>query len=138
MKDLLLALGSNMGDRERNIDAALARLDGVFGERLAFSGLMLTEAVGFDGAPFMNAVVKYRSSLSPENVLDICKDIERRMGRTDREEYDPQGNRIYHDRVMDIDILDYGGIRMKTSRLTLPHPQIETRAYVKELLKRIG
>lgn len=138
MKPLTLLLGTNLGDRKANIAEALRRLDSAFGgRRLRFSGIIETEACGFDGPPFLNAAVVYSSARRPESVLRICKRIERAMGRRDAPEYDAAGARIYHDRIIDIDILTYGDLRLNTPELTIPHPQTETRPFVRELLERL-
>lgn len=135
LDDLYLALGTNMGCRESNIRMALKLLDIALGRHYcAISPVMQTEATGFTGPDFLNCIVKYRSGRSPQSLLKICKDIEKRMGRTDVPEYDTVGNRIYHDRIIDIDILMYGNRRIETAELTIPHPQVETRPYIKELL----
>lgn len=135
MEKLYLALGSNLGDRERNITRALELLDIRFnGHALAISPMMETKAIGFDGKDFINCVALYDCGSDPFEVLDICKSIERQMGRTDEREYDAEGRRVYHDRIIDIDILMYGDRKIDSDRLVLPHPQVETRPYIKELL----
>lgn len=135
MEKLYLALGSNLGDRERNITRALELLDIRFnGHALAISPMMETKAIGFDGKDFINCVALYDCGSDPFEILDICKSIERQMGRTDEREYDAEGRRVYHDRIIDIDILMYGDRKIDSDRLVLPHPQVETRPYIKELL----
>lgn len=135
MEKLYLALGSNLGDRERNITRALELLDiRLNGHALAISPMMETKAIGFDGKDFINCVALYDCGSDPYEVLDICKSIERQMGRTDEREYDAEGRRVYHDRIIDIDILMYGDRKIDSDRLVLPHPQVETRPYIKELL----
>ena len=135
IEKLYLALGSNLGDRERNIIRALELLDiRLNGHALAISPMMETKAIGFDGKDFINCVALYDCGSDPYEVLDICKSIERQMGRTDEREYDAEGRRVYHDRIIDIDILIYGDRKIDSDRLVLPHPQVETRPYIKELL----
>ncbi len=133
--DLYLALGSNLGDRMGNLQTALEMLETALGTPCdAISPVLETEAIGFEGPAFLNCVARYKSSKSPLGILRICKDIERPMGRTDVPEYADGGSRIYHDRIIDIDILKYGRRRVDTPELTIPHPQVETRPYIKELL----
>ena len=135
-EELVLLLGTNLGDREENIRRALEALDKAFGgRRVKISDIIETEACGFDGPPFLNAVVVYRSARKPENVLKICKQIERSMGRTDTPEYAPDGSRIYHNRIIDIDILFYGEHSVSTPQLSIPHPQVHSRPFVKQLLE---
>ncbi len=137
-EDLVLLLGTNLGDREENIRRALEALDKAFGgRRVILSRIIETEACGFDGPPFQNAVVVYRSARKPENVLKICKQIERSMGRTDAPEYAPDGSRVYHNRIIDIDILFYGEHSVSTPQLTIPHPQVHSRPFVKQLLEML-
>ena len=137
-QELVLLLGTNLGDREANIRQALEALDKAFGgRRVKISDIIETEACGFDGPPFLNAVVVYRSARKPENVLRICKRIERSMGRTDAPEYASDGSRIYHNRIIDIDILFYGEHSVSTPQLSIPHPQVHSRPFVKQLLEML-
>ena len=138
MKELYLLLGSNLGDRRAYIDAALSALDEALGgRRLRTSEVLETEACGFDGPPFLNVVGVWSSGRKPLNILKICKKIERSLGRTDLPEYAPDGTRIYHDRTIDIDILLYGDLTLDSPALTIPHPQTETRPFVKTLLAEV-
>ena len=137
MRELTLLIGTNLGDRQANINEALMRLNKFFGTPVKQSPVIETEACGFVAPPFLNAIVVYKSARRPETVLKICKQTERAMGRTDAPEYAPDGSRIYHNRIIDIDILFYGNIQMATPELTIPHPQVESRAFVKELLSLI-
>lgn len=138
LQELYLLLGTNLGDREANIEAALKALDVAFkGRRLRMSRITETEACGFSGPPFLNAVVVYESARKPERILKICKQIERSMGRADAPEYAPDGTRIYHDRIIDIDILLYGFIQVHTKDLCIPHPQVKTRPFVATLLNQV-
>lgn len=135
---VFLSLGSNIGDRERNIKKALTSLDVAEGmSRTALSEIIGTKALGFDGADFLNCVAGYSCSLSPEDLLSLCKRTEREMGRMDMPEYDAEGKRIYHDRIIDIDILTYGDEHIATPTLTIPHPQLETRPFIRTLLEKI-
>lgn len=139
MKELYLLLGTNLGDREANIKKALEALDKAFnGRRLRTTGIMETQACGFDGPPFLNVVAVYSSARKPETILLICKKIERSMGRRDAPEYDARGHRIYHNRIIDIDILSYGNIEVKTPELTIPHPQVKDRPFARTLLLEAG
>jgi len=136
--DIYLSLGTNLGDRTENISHALRLLDDAFGSHFdAVSSILATKAVGFEGPDFFNCVVRYRSDKEPLEVLDMCKSIERRMGRTDAPEYDAQHRRVYHDRVIDIDILLLGDLRIDSEMLTVPHPQLPQRPFFQELIDEI-
>ena len=134
---LYLSLGTNLGGREANIARALSLLDEALGKPEAISQIIETEAVGFDGPAFLNCVVRYDSRRRPRTILRLCKEIERKMGRVEIPEAGPDGRRIYHDRIIDIDILLYGKIRMETPDLVIPHPQVESRPFVKPLLEEV-
>ena len=137
MAKLYLALGSNIGARQANIQSALSFLNGYLGRYEALSDIVSTDAFGFDGPAFLNCVARYSSRKSPKTILSICKEIEQRMGRTDQPQYAPDGSRIYHNRIVDIDILIYGKVQMDTPELTIPHPQVESRPFIKPLLEQV-
>ena len=148
MPSVYLLLGTNLGDRRANLAAAMRALEGQFGKPEAVSQIAETEAVGFDGPAFLNCVVRYRTRRRPQTVLKVCKAIERDMGRREIMEFRQDGTRIYHDRVIDIDILLYcpvkpasaapgGSIVLDSPGLTIPHPQVESRAFVRPLLEEV-
>jgi 2-amino-4-hydroxy-6-hydroxymethyldihydropteridine diphosphokinase len=124
----VLSLGSNLGDREATLREAIAdivRIDGV--TVLAASGLVESAAVKPDGvdesAPaYLNAVVTVRSALDPDALLSALNAIEQRHGRVRDERWG--------DRTLDIDIVDFGGLRVESDRLTLPHPRAAERSFV--------
>ena len=134
---IYFSLGSNLGDRRENILEALRRLDEALESHWkAQSRLIETKPVGFVGGKFLNGVVLYRipegadAEQQARGLLGTVKRIEREMGRTDPPEYDGAGNRIYHSRIIDIDILFVGSLRMDTPELTIPHKGIKERAFV--------
>lgn len=135
---IYLVLGSNLGDREWNLEQAKALLAEALKVDMLCSQVLETEAIGFDGAAFLNQAVCFDCAIEPEALLDICQDIEVRLGRPRLQpEYDAQGRRIFHDRTIDIDIVLFDDRQIHTDRLTVPHPQLWERPYVKELLNDI-
>ncbi len=135
---IYLVLGSNLGDREWNLEQAKALLAEALKVDMLCSQVLETEAIGFDGAAFLNQAVCFDCAIEPEALLDICQDIEVRLGRPRHQsEYDAQGRRIFHDRTIDIDIVLFDDRQIHTDRLTIPHPQLWERPYVKELLNDI-
>ena len=137
-QDVYLSLGSNQGDRQARIDEALRRLDKAVGRPYdALSSVIETPAWGFDGPPFLNCVVRYRTARRPETLLKICKRIERAMGRRGAPEYGADGRRIYRDRPIDIDILLYGDERVDTPELQIPHPLMRQRDFIMRPLEEI-
>ena len=137
-QDVYFSLGSNQGDRQARIEEALRRLDKALGRPYeALSSIIETPAWGFDGPPFLNCVVRYRSARRPETLLHICKRIERAMGRRGVPEYDAEGRRIYRDRPIDIDILLYGDMTVDTPDLKIPHPLMRQREFIMRPLAEI-
>ena len=137
-QDVYFSLGSNQGDRQARIEEALRRLDKALGRPYeALSSIIETPAWGFDGPPFLNCVVRYRSARRPETLLHICKRIERAMGRRGAPEYDAEGRRIYRDRPIDIDILLYGDMTVDTPELKIPHPLMRQRDFIMRPLEEI-
>ena len=145
---LYLGLGSNQGNRALNIEHAVSMLNVELKTPYkAISSLLETEPWGFESQEkFMNAVVLYELELpegyNPEAeglmILEICKDIERRMGRTGEPQYDEKGERIYKDRPIDIDILLFGDNRIDCPELTVPHKLMYERDFVMIPLKEIN
>ena len=135
---IYLALGSNLGDREWNLEQAKALLAEALHVDMLCSQVLETEALGFEGPAFLNQAVCFESDIEPEALLDLCQDIEVRLGRPRHTaEYDAEGRRIFHDRTIDIDILRYDDREIHTDRLDIPHPQVWARPYVQELLNDI-
>jgi len=136
--DIYLSIGSNLGDRKSNIESALKLLDdGIGCHYSALSSIIESRAWGFSGADFLNCVVLYRSCIPPFELLSLCKRIEHRMGRRESIEYAPDGSRIYHDRIIDIDILLYGDEKIDSPELTVPHPRMWEREFVRGPLREI-
>ena len=135
---VFLSLGTNKGNRERNIKRALCLLNLALGKRFkAVSDIINTKAAGFEGPDFLNCVVAYDLRLAPGALLRRCKRIERLMGRRDTPEYALDGSRIYHDRIIDIDILLYGDMNVDEPGLVIPHPQLAARPFFGELIAQV-
>ena len=121
-----LGLGTNLGDKQKNLNDAIRMLGNQVGEVEKVSSVIETEPEGFKSDNmFLNAVVKVRTALSPFEILDITQDVEKSLGRKEK-----SSNGIYHDRVIDIDILLYDDINISTPRLVIPHPRMTQREFV--------
>lgn len=136
-------IGSNLGEREANLHKALELLHERVGECIACSSIYRSAAQGFvSDNEFANIVVVCQIDHSPEQVLQITQAIEREMGRTEK-----SVNGIYHDRVIDIDLLqafdenqiaDKGkGIEVTNDTLILPHPRMQERDFVMIPLREV-
>jgi 2-amino-4-hydroxy-6-hydroxymethyldihydropteridine diphosphokinase len=131
-----LALGSNLGDRRRSIEDAIARLDdiAVTGVQVvASSPLYETDAVSPDPQPpYLNAVLRVDTTRTPADLLSLCLEIERALGRVR-----PAG-RDKASRTLDIDVLLYGDQQIDTPTLTVPHPALLDRPFVRIPLANVA
>ena len=120
-----LGLGSNIGDRRRHLEAAVSALPGHGIVVLASSSVYETEPVGLvtDQRDFLNACLRIRTALEPEELLAASKAVERELGRQ------PGGVR-YGPRAIDIDVLLLDQVQFRSERLTLPHPEVTRRRFV--------
>jgi 2-amino-4-hydroxy-6-hydroxymethyldihydropteridine diphosphokinase len=120
-----LGLGSNVGDSPGHLRAAIELLEGEGIEIDAVSSTYVTEPVGeiLDQPDFLNAAVRIRTDLEPEELLDACKRVEAERGRQfDLPRHSP--------RPLDVDLLLLGDVEMSNDRLTLPHREVTTRRFV--------
>ena len=130
MKRVVLALGSNEGDRAGFLEKSCELIGCRIGEVTRCSRVFETEAWGFVAPPFLNQAIIVETELSPEELLIVTKEIEKELGRTCKSGRTADGTPIYHNRTIDIDILLYEGVTCKTDALTLPHPHISEREFV--------
>ncbi len=134
MATLYLSLGTNMGDRPKNLSQAMELIAREVGTVVAASDVIETEPWGFDsGNAFLNMVAKVETELEPIDALHVTQEIEKRLGRSEKSE-----NGVYHDRIIDIDLLMYDDLIMNTPQLTLPHPLMRQRPFVMEPLLQIA
>ena len=120
-----LSLGSNLGDRERELINALTMLNQTYGP-IELSGVYQTAPWGFESEDdFLNMCVGFKTRQSVELVLNKCQEIELELGRSrsNREER-------YSSRNIDLDILYYGDNEIETDNLVVPHPRIYSRRFV--------
>ena len=122
MATVYLCLGSNLGERERNLTQALTLLSQKI--KLAkLSSIYETEPIGYKEQPFfLNIVCQISTDLSPEELLNLAKTIENKMGRVPSFPNAP--------RLIDIDILLYDNQIIDTQNLVIPHPRMTERAFV--------
>jgi len=124
MSIVYIGLGSNLGDRQANIEAALARLDALAGTRLvAVSAVIETDPVGVTDQPrFLNAAAQLETDLAPHDLLAELQTIEAELGRVRARRWGP--------RPIDLDILLYDSVVMRTEQLIIPHPHMADRRFV--------
>jgi 2-amino-4-hydroxy-6-hydroxymethyldihydropteridine diphosphokinase len=121
-----LGLGSNVGDRRANLQAAADALPAHGAEVLASSSTYDTDPVGevLDQPAFLNACLRIETGLGPEELLDACKAVERALGR------DLEGGVRHGPRPIDVDLLLLGDVEHASERLHLPHAQVTARRFV--------
>ena len=125
-----LGLGSNIGDRDANLSAALRALAAVVTIERISSVYDTAPMLYTDQPRFHNLVCQAATSLSPDALLHAVKEIERQLGRKSGPRYGP--------RVIDIDVLLYDRLIVNTAALTVPHPRMAERAFVLAPLAEIA
>ncbi len=121
-----LGLGSNLGEKEKNIRQALKKIEEKIGHVVRHSAYYYSEPWGFqsDNA-FVNIVACCETECTPRELLQKTQLIEREMGRRQKSE-----NGQYHDRIIDIDILYFDELTIDEPDLKIPHPLIHQREFV--------
>ncbi|MDR0829443.1 MAG: 2-amino-4-hydroxy-6-hydroxymethyldihydropteridine diphosphokinase [Prevotellaceae bacterium] len=133
MSKLILALGSNLGDREKNLNNAIALITRKIGDIEKTSSFHKTAPVEMVSENyFLNAVILVKTKLSVYQAFKQTQRIEKILGRKQKSQ-----NGVHFDRTIDIDVLFYNNLKIRTKRLTLPHPKIQFRDFVLIPLKEI-
>lgn len=133
-------MGSNLGDCRKNLERAIRLIDDRVGEVIRQSSFIETEPWGFESEHrFVNAVVLCETTKTPREVLLLTQQIERDMGRrkVNGAGLMVNGQRIYTDRIVDIDILLYDDLTIDEPDLKIPHPLMHQRDFVMIPLKEI-
>ena len=126
-----ILLGTNLGNREKQLEIAGFLINEKVGTVSHKSKIYETEPWGAQGQPnFLNQVLEVDTDRSSTEVLELCLEIESKMGRT--------RTGIYAARIIDIDLLFLGAEVLKEDKLTLPHPRIHLRKFVLEPLSEIA
>ena len=134
MATVYLSLGTNIGNKEKQMNEAIERIETQIGDVVSRSTFYVTEPWGFESEnSFLNAAVKIETELSADEVLKETQNIEREMGRMEKSE---KGK--YKDRIIDIDILMYGTSIIDSPNLTIPHKFMKERRFVLEPLAEIA
>ncbi|WP_028909713.1 2-amino-4-hydroxy-6-hydroxymethyldihydropteridine diphosphokinase [Prevotella sp. AGR2160] len=134
MHNVYLGLGTNLGDKERNISLSIEKIEAMIGAVTRRSSLYATKPWGFQSEhDFLNACVCVETMLSPRQVLEKTQEVERLMGRTEKSH-----NGEYHDRLIDIDILLYDDLHIDEPDLKIPHPLMHERDFVMVPLREIS
>ncbi len=123
---VILALGSNLGDKRQNIAIALDKIEERIGRVISLSALYDTLPEGFYSEHnFINSVCEVDTYLNIWTVFSTTQEIEKEMGRATK-----SINCQYADRIIDIDLIMVGNLVIQTPDLTIPHPSFHTRDFV--------
>ena len=132
MIEVVLALGSNIGDKVQNIEAAYTLIANEIGIITKKSSFLKNPSVGFESQnEFVNTCIKVETKLSCNDVLKSLQSIEKRMGRV-------KTTHIYEDRIIDIDIIFFGDLIINQPNLKIPHPRYHERSFVLQPLEELG
>jgi 2-amino-4-hydroxy-6-hydroxymethyldihydropteridine diphosphokinase len=124
MKKVFLGIGTNLGERERNLEETIAKIKESIGPVRNLSSVYETEPWGFESEnQFLNMVVEVETKLTPSGVLGAILMIEAFLGRI-------RGEKQYSSRVIDIDILLYEDSVVDEVSLKIPHPLMQERKFV--------
>ena len=130
-----LLLGSNMGDREKNLSEALRLIEeafkGLVHTPVIRSSVYETEAWGFESDDkFLNQAVAFDTDIDAELIMRMCLIIEKQVGRVRYGmNFDSTGKRVYESRNIDIDMMLYGDKIIDTEILKIPHPRLHEREF---------
>ena len=122
---IYIAIGSNLGDRQKNVRTAYRLIEKQIGEIRSKSGLIHTKPEGFESdEEFVNGVFELDTKLTPLDLLKALKRIESEMGR------ESSSKPGYSDRLIDLDIIDYKGKIISMDEMEIPHPRMHNRMFV--------
>ena len=135
LNSVFLGLGTNLGDKKKNIEESLKKIEKQIGNIVSLSALFLSKPQGFESKNiFVNCAIHIETPLTPHELLFETQSIEKEMGRIDKS--DAEG---YADRIIDIDILFYNNLVINdNSTLIIPHPHIEERDFVLKPMAEIA
>ena len=153
MNSAYISLGSNLGNREENLQKSIALLEALAGEVMATSSLYETEPWKMDDATsFINQVILLNTTLSADKLMDVLLETENKMGRVRANQSLRQAQTDlpqthkgalnntanYESRIIDLDILFYNDEVISAEKLTIPHPALHQRKFVLEPLAEIN
>ena len=127
-----IALGSNIGDKSKNLCHAIEEINTLIGEVTEVSSFFENEPQGFKSDNiFVNACLICKTNLNPLATLKELKNIEKKMGRK-------KNNGVYKDRIIDLDIIFFDKLIYNSDKLTIPHKEYKNRSFVLIPLKELS
>ena len=130
--NIYISLGSNKGDKFKNLQNAIDLIHQKIGFVSSISRVYKTEAIGFEGDEFLNACISVETNVNPKKAMQFLLSIEKELGRT------RSNTKGYESRIIDLDILFYNDEILNTKLLNVPHPEMHKRRFVLQPLKDIA
>ncbi|MFT5215597.1 MAG: deoxyguanosine kinase [Glaciecola sp.] len=124
LKNIYISIGSNKGDKSKNLQNAVDLIHYKIGCILSISKVYKSPAMGFEGDEFLNACIIVESTLNSKVVMQLLLNIEKNLGRTRSEK------KGYESRTIDLDVIFYADEVISTKTLTTPHPEMHKRKFV--------
>jgi len=131
-KTVYIALGSNKGDKFKNLQNAVDAVFTEVGNVVGIAKVFQSKAFGFEGEDFFNTCVAVSTVFKPKKVLSLLQQIEKKLGRT------PKQSEGYESRVIDLDIIFFEDQIVDDKNLIIPHPEAHKRRFVLEPLQLIA
>ncbi len=120
-----IGVGTNLGDKYNNIYLAYQQIQKLVGNITSKSSIYISEPWGFKATElFFNTVIEVYTQLSPKQLLNTLKNIEKKMGRKEKTSTE------YQSRIIDLDILFFDDMTINNKHLTIPHPHFKQRDFV--------
>ncbi|QCE41632.1 2-amino-4-hydroxy-6-hydroxymethyldihydropteridine diphosphokinase [Psychroserpens sp. NJDZ02] len=131
-KTVYIALGSNKGDKFKNLQNAVDAVFTEVGNVVGIAKVFQSKAFGFEGEDFFNTCIAVSTVFKPKKVLSLLQQIEKKLGRT------PKQSEGYESRVIDLDIIFFEDQIVDDKNLIIPHPAAHKRRFVLEPLQLIA
>ena len=129
---VILALGSNLGNRKDNLEQCISLISERLGEVEIASSLLNNPPIGFNSKEeFTNMCIKVKTPLKAHDIMCVIKEIEHKMGRV-------KNQKSYEDRIIDIDIILLNEECIKSEKLIIPHLKYHSRSFVLHPLRELG
>ena len=132
IKTVYIALGSNKGDKFKNLQNAIDAVFTEVGSIVSIAKVYQSKAYGFEGDDFLNTCIAVKTRLKPKKVLSVLLQIEKKLGRT------PKQTEGYESRIIDLDIIFFEDEIIEDKNLIIPHPEAHKRRFVLEPLQLIA
>jgi len=137
MTQIFISLGSNTGNRFKQLKKSIEQLQNLTGNLIKISDIFESKSWAYKDADYLNAVIEIETLLSPKKLLQKTQEIEKELGRKSKTQIQ-NGQPVYSSRTIDIDILFYGNKIINSEHLSIPHPLMHLRRFVLKPMMQIA